>query len=144
MLASLIGLNAFHLLSMYNPAVLVYCVRTLGAMSGFHFVISAFWQLLRALLNRIVVIFIFFKSTTLVLTWYLLYVSGANVWLALVRPRWPWWLGNLSQRCWLHFWAGHLRDFQPCQRSYPGLPCPSACYGGDDHFSMAMLNLKNK
>lgn len=61
--------------------------------------------------------------------------SGADVRFAVVRSRWPWWLGNLSKRCWLHFWTGHLWNLQPCQWSYPGLPCPSACHGGKScHF----------
>ena len=30
----------------------------------------------------------------------------ANVWPIMVRSRWPWWMGHLSQRCWVHIWSG--------------------------------------
>lgn len=61
-------------------------------------------------------------------------VPGSHVWLVMVRPWWPWWLGHLSPWCWLHLWAGHFRNFQPCQRPHFSFKSPPAGHGGALYF----------
>jgi hypothetical protein len=41
---------------------------------------------------------------------------GSNVWFAVVWPRWPWRLGYISSRCWVHVWTRYFRDVQSLQR----------------------------
>lgn len=63
---------------------------------------------------------------------YLLFasVSGPDVWPAVVGPRWPRWVGDLSPRCRLHLRSGHLWNLQSCQRTHSGVSRPSAGHGG--------------
>lgn len=56
--------------------------------------------------------------------------SGSHVWLVMVRPRWPWWLGHLTPWCWLHLRAGYFGDFQSRKRPNFGLESPPAGDGG--------------
>lgn len=70
-------------------------------------------------------------------------VPGSHVWLAVVRPWRPWWLGHLSPWCWLHLWPGHFRNFQPCKRPNFSFKSPPAGHGGALCFCFVFSSLSS-
>ena len=56
--------------------------------------------------------------------------TGSNVWPPLVWSWWPWWVGYLTSRRWLHIRTRHLWKFQPQQQPHPYQQSTSACHGG--------------